>query len=148
MSTNITRADAIYDAEYHPLKIKELARVGASLETIGKAFSVSATIVESWLTKYPEAHQAYIDGRKPVDILVEDALLQNALGTEVIEESEMEQDSPMGTISRKIKKVKRTGGDVSAQKFWLANRKPEAWKSTEQAQVGVIVNIPAEDQSF
>jgi hypothetical protein len=145
---NITRADVLYDPDYHPLRIKELARSGADMETIARAFSVDLSVVLSWFTKHPECVEYYNDGRKPVDVLVEDALLRNALGSEIRHETIVEEDGPNGVTTRKTVKVTKTGGDVAAQKFWLSNRKKTDWGTVESTNAGIVINIGKDDASL
>lgn len=145
---SITRADILYDPEYHPLRIKELARAGCDMDAIARAFSVDKSVIISWFNKYPDCVSNYNDGRKPVDVLVEDALLRNALGTETRHETLVEEDGPSGMTTRKTVKVTKTGGDVAAQKFWLSNRKKQDWGQVESTNAGLVINIGKDDATL
>lgn len=90
--------------------------------------------------RFPEIDEAIKKGKAPVDIAVEDALLKRALGyeyEEVIEEVTQVPVTVKGkdgtiTIETKTEKhVRRTKkhvpADVTAQIYWLKNRRRGKW---------------------
>lgn len=124
------------------------ARDGLSDEQIARKMGISCSTLYDWKKKFLEFSEALARGKEPVDVEVENALHKLALGYTV----------PV----RKTFKVKRVFFDekgrrceaeelavgydevhvpanVNAQKFWLANRKPEAWR--EKVETGVSVDV-------
>jgi transposase len=124
------------------------ARDGLSDEQLARKIGISTSTLYEWKKRHQEISEALSRGKEPVDVEVENALHKLALGYTV----------PV----RKTFKVKRVFFDdkgrrceaeelavgydevhvpanVNAQKFWLANRKPEAWR--EKAETGVSVDV-------
>ena len=92
-----------------------------------------------WKTRYPEIKIALKKGKEPVDIKVENALLKRALGYEV-EESSTEVYEENGVKKKHIKRtVKQIPPDVTAQIFWLKNRRPDKWRDKWEVVDGSAV---------
>ena len=99
-----------------------------------------------WANRFPVIADALKKGKAPVDIQVENALLKRALGYEYDETVEEVEKIPYGqpdedgnrkVIERVKTKTKRVTvlPDVTAQIFWLKNRRPERWRDkVEQVQ--------------
>ena len=75
------------------------ARDGLTDEQIAHNARITATTLYDWKKKYPEISEALKKGKEVVDFEVENALLKTALS-----------------------------GNVTAQIFWLKNRKPDQWR--------------------
>lgn len=75
------------------------ARDGCTDEMLAERIGISLTTLYEWKRRYPQFTDAIKKGKEVVDYAVENALLANALG-----------------------------GNVVAQIFWLKNRKPEKWR--------------------
>lgn len=124
------------------------ARDGLSDEQLARKVGISCSTLYEWKKRFPEISEALARGKEPVDVEVENALHKLATGYTV--------------LVRKTFKVKRVFFDamdrrceveelavgydevhvpanVNAQKFWLANRKPEAWR--EKVETGVSVDV-------
>lgn len=106
------------------LQLEAWARDGLIDEQIAHNMGIATGTLYDWKNKYPEISEALKKGKEIVDIIVENALLKRALGyqyTEVTEED--------GDLVRKVKKVtKHMPPDVTAQIFWLKNRRPDKWR--------------------
>lgn len=124
--------------------IEGFARDGLTDPQIANNMGIGYSTLKDWITKYPAIQAAIKKGKAPVDIQVENALLKRALGyteeeviTEIIEQ-------PDGKQRKQVRKVKRIfPPDVTAQIFWLKNRKPKQWRE----KVENSVNIDTEDLS-
>ena len=81
------------------LLLEGWARDGLTDEQIAQNIGISASTLYEWKRRYPEMSEALKRGKEIVDILVENALFKKALS-----------------------------GDVTAQIFWLKNRRPKKWR--------------------
>ena len=89
-------------------------------------------------------------GKEVVDIQVENALLKRALGysyTEVTKERVVDYDPKTGEatgshmeITKEV--IKEVQPDVTAQIFWLKNRKPDVWRDRKDVGLSGEVNNP------
>ncbi len=122
------------------------ARDGLVDAQLAHNIGISTCTLYEWKRRFPEIGEALKKGKEIVDMEVENALLKRALGyscTEVIEE-----ESSEGNRRRETKKF--IPPDVTAQIFWLRNRKPEKWRNNpegvvvEEQSTGVIVLAAAE----
>lgn len=119
------------------LQIEGWARDGLIDEQIAKNIGISRTTFYEWVKRFPNIADALKKGRAPVDIEVENALLNCALGfiktvrkpfkvkkktrypdgkveeTEIIEYADEDEYIPPNT---------------TAQIYWLKNRKPDDWR--------------------
>ena len=105
---------------------------------------IGYTTFKEWLKKFPTISATLKEGKAPVDIEVENALLKSALGFEYEETVTEIIEQPDGTQRRQIKKYKRYAQpNTTAQIFWLKNRKPKQWRDrVEQA-----ISVDTEDLS-
>lgn len=127
------------------------ARDGLTDELIAAKIGINKATLYDWYNKYPEISNAVKKGKEPVDTEVENALLKRALGYEYDEVTEETEKIPYRDngeqkfIERTKIKTKHVTvpPDVTAQIFWLKNRKPKQWRDrVEQA-----VSIDTEDLS-
>lgn len=79
------------------------ARDGLTDEQIAHNMGIRRTTLYDWKNKYPDINDALKNGKEIVDYEVENALLKRA-----------------------------KQGDVTAQIFWLKNRRPEKWRDKVQ----------------
>jgi len=79
------------------------ARDGLTDEQIAHNMGIRRTTLYDWKNKYPDIDDALKKGKEIVDYEVENALLKRA-----------------------------KQGDVTAQIFWLKNRRPEKWRDKVQ----------------
>lgn len=114
------------------IKIEGWARDGALEEQIAANIGISQKTLIEWKKKYPPLKTALKKGKEVVDIQVENALLKSALGYET---TEYVID---GGKKKAVKK--QVAPSVTAQIFWLKNRKPEVWR--DKRDVGVEGNLP------
>lgn len=127
------------------LMLEAWARDGLTDEQIAKNVGIACSTLYVWKGSYPEITEALKKGKEVVDIQVENALLKRALGyafTEVTKERVAERDPGTGEIlgsSMIVTKevIKEVTPDVTAQIFWLKNRKPEAWRDVKNIDANV-----------
>jgi hypothetical protein len=107
------------------------ARDGLTDEQIARNCRISRQTLNEWRNTYPAISDALKKGKEVVDIEVENALLKRALGYEYTET--MVEQSENGFKTRKTKKF--VPPDVTAQIFWLKNRRPEVWREKQVVEV-------------
>ncbi len=111
------------------LKIEGWARDGLTDEQIAHNIGIARTTLYDWKNKYPDISNALKRGKEVIDRQVENALLKRALGYEYEEVKQIIEKDENGKDRKRIEKtVKHVAPDVTAQIFWLKNRKPAEWR--------------------
>lgn len=100
------------------------ARDGLTDEEIAAKCGVSRSTLAEWKKRYPDISDTLKKGKDIVDSEVENALLKRALGYEYKEV--MTEESEDG-FKRRVT-TKQVLPDVTAQIFWLKNRRPDKWR--------------------
>lgn len=119
------------------LKVQGWARDGLSNEQIAHNMGITFQTLYKWQDKYSELREALKKGKEVVDREVENALLKRAMGYETVEEvEEPVEDKDTGlTEMRVTKRVKKQiAPDVTAQIFWLKNRKPAEFRDKHDVE--------------
>ena len=111
------------------LKLEGWARDGLTDEQIAGNAGINPATLYVWKQKYPEISEALKRGKEVVDRQVENALLKRALGYEYEEVKEKFEGNVM--TERTVTK-KEVVPDVTAQIFWLKNRRPDKWRDKPQ----------------
>ena len=123
--------------------LKGWAREGLTDEQIAAKMHINVATLYNWKNKYCEIFEALKENKEQVDKKVEQALLNNALGIESIEEtSERQFNKKTGQYEMVVtKRVIKTGkADTTAQIFWLKNRAPQLWRDKVEAEHNVNFN--------
>lgn len=100
------------------------ARDGLTDEQIAHNCGITVKTLYEWKNRYGEICEALKRGKEVVDLEVENALLKSALGFSYDEV--MTEESPDGVKKRVTKKMVLPS--VTAQIFWLKNRRPDTWR--------------------
>lgn len=103
------------------IKLEGWARDGLTDEQIAKNMKISPATLYNWKKDHLEILESLKKGKEVVDYEVENALLKRALGYTVKEEK-LTKDGEVIELEREVP------GDVTAQIFWLKNRKPDSWR--------------------
>lgn len=126
------------------LKVQGWARDGLSNEQIAHNMGITFQTLYKWQDKYSELREALKKGKEVVDREVENALLKRALGyeyDEVTQEPVTDKDTGI-TEMRVTKRVtKQIVPDVTAQIFWLKNRKPEEFRDKRDVELSGSVDL-------
>jgi len=124
------------------LKLGAWARDGLVDEQIAENMGIHPSTLYEWKKKYPEISEALKKGKEVVDIQVENALLKRAMGytyEEVTKERtpiRYEDGKPVEWELKVTKKIlKEVQPDVTAQIFWLKNRKPVEWRDKQEIDI-------------
>ena len=93
---------------------------------------IGYSTLRDWMIKYPALVDTIKRGKAVVDMQVENALLKRAMGFEYKETVEEEITLPNGKVRTEKKTMKRVAlPDVTAQIFWLKNRRPDKWRDKQ-----------------
>ena len=126
------------------LKVQGWARDGLSNEQIAHNMGVSAKTLCEWQNRFGEFRNAIKKGKEVVDREVENAMLKRALGyeyDEVTQEPVTDKDTGI-TEMRVTKRVtKQIVPDVTAQIFWLKNRKPGEFRDKRDVELSGHVDL-------
>ena len=101
------------------------ARDGLTDEQIAHNAGITATTLYDWKNRFPEISEALKRGKEVVDIQVENALLKRALGYDYQEERVEISDKDGKKV---VQTIKHVPADVTAQIYWLKNRRPDKWR--------------------
>lgn len=120
------------------LLVEAWARDGTIDEDIARKLGVAYSTFREYVKKYPALAAALKRGKEVADIEVENALFKRAIGyayDEVTREARTVLDEETGkpkVIMVETKRVtKEVQPDVTAQIFWLKNRRPDKWRDRQ-----------------
>ena len=121
------------------------ARDGLTDVQIAKNMGISVTTLYCYKNDFPLISEALRQGKEVVDMQVENMLFKNAMGYEfkevtfeLVEATVIDPETyVMETVpGTKIKTViKQQPPNVTAQIFWLKNRKPVEWRDKVQNEI-------------
>lgn len=117
-----------------PQLVEMYAREGLIDSDIAKKLGISNDTFYEYKKRHPEFAEALKKGKAPVDFEVENALLKRALGYEYEEVTEESGTNEKGTWTKKTVAKKFIAPDVTAQIFWLKNRRPDRWNMSEASK--------------
>lgn len=107
------------------------ARDGLTDEQIANNIGISRSTLFEWRKNNQDISNALKKGKEVVDIEVENALLKRALGyTITLKEQKVDKD---GCVHDLIKDV-HIPGDITAQIFWLKNRRKTQWRDKVEVE--------------
>lgn len=121
------------------------AREGMIERDMAAKLGVSYSSFADYKNRFPDFLEALKRGKEVVDFEVENALLKRALGYAYVEERVEVSDKDGEKVTKTVKQV---APDVTAQIFWLKNRKPGKWRDkpdsadSEGESGGVVVLSP------
>jgi transcriptional regulator with XRE-family HTH domain len=143
-------AKSKYETHVLPkLKIIEAwARNGLTLEQIAKNLGIAVSTLVLHKDKYSEFSEALKRNRDEADVEVENALYKRALGyryDEVTQEPFLDPQTGEGIMKVTKRVTKEVQPDVTAQIFWLKNRKPAEWRDKQEIAHSGEVNTKHEE---
>lgn len=127
------------------LLLEGWTRDGLTDEQIAHNTGINVSTLYEWKKAYPEIAEALKKGKEVVDILVENALLKRALGyryDEVTREIAMSEDGEANGLAVTKVVTKEVQPDVTAQIFWLKNRRPDKWRDKPEAERDPSEGVP------
>ena len=127
------------------LRVRGWARDGLTNDQIAKNMRVSRSTLMTWRRKFPELDKAAKKGKDVADREVENALFKSACGytvtiTKPVKLKRILYDEETGRKVREYEEVVEVEeqlhfpAQVTAQIFWLKNRKPAQWRDKTDVQ--------------
>lgn len=122
------------------------ARDGYTDAQIAQKCGINVATLYVWKQEHPDIGEALKRGKEPVDIDVENKLLDSALGftvkvTEPMKLKRVKQKQGEGRIEEEyVEYVEREiyiPPSQTAQIFWLKNRKPKQWREKREVVADV-----------
>ena len=134
-------AYAKWSTEEGLIRIAGWVRDGLTNKQIAENIGISVQSLTVWRRKHPEFNEVMLQTKDVVDRHVENMLYKRACGYEYDEVTEATEETEDGF--KRIKKVvhKHVAPDVTAQIFWLKNRKPPEWRDKQDVEVTTNINI-------
>jgi len=124
------------------IKLQGWARDGLIDEQISKNIGINRATLYDWKKKYGDISNALKKGKEVVDREVENALLKRALGYEYTEITKELVNEEL-TVTKEV--TKQVAPDVTAQIFWLKNRKPIEYREKKEIEHTGNINNPYEN---
>jgi len=136
-------AKSKYDDNF-PLLAEDYARRGLTDIQIAEKLGISKATFYEYQKTYPDFLDSIKRGKKPVDVEVENALLKRAQGYEYEEvhvefKTGQEEEKAKPKSIKKIKK--QVVPDVTAQIFWLKNRRSKLWRDRHDIEHSGSMNF-------
>jgi hypothetical protein len=116
-------------------KVEEWAKRGLIDEQIAHNLGIAYSTFREYKNTYSALSAALKRGKEVIDLEVENALLKRALGYKYNEiTKEPVKNDVTGKIELQVIKevTKEVLPDVTAQIFWLKNRRPEDWRDKKE----------------
>lgn len=109
-------------------KAEKLCGLGATDEDLADFFEVSIRTISNWKSEHPEFLQSLKGGKDEADDRVERSLYQRAVG---YTHDATHFSSFQGTVTATPYR-NHCAPDVTAQIFWLKNRRPDLWRDKQE----------------
>ncbi len=119
-----------YNPDQHPFMAWALAIRGRTNKEIAASLRISTATLFSWAQKHEEFMSALKSGKDSADAKVENSLFMRAFGYEYEEVKTIEH--PDGIRTERT--VKQVAPDVTAQIFWLKNRRSSEWRDVQKLE--------------
>ena len=123
------------------LQLGAWARNGLTLAEIAKNMGISMSTLSEWRLKMPEISEALKKNREVADIIVENALFNNATGYSYIEQVSATKKEVFYEDGKRLKEVttpialdliRHKPPETTAQIYYLKNRKPVDWRDKRE----------------
>lgn len=133
---------SLYTPDFAKQAIK-LCELGATNVDLADAFEVTVRTIERWAVQHEEFCRALKTGKEAADDRVERSLYNRAVGYTFDSEKILTLKSAGGEgVIERVKIKEHVPPDVTAQIFWLKNRRKDQWR--DKHEVGVT-NQDGED---
>jgi len=130
-----------YQAALHLRLAVVYGEIGLTDVQTAERLGVTERTLTNWKKKHPDFKKALNNGKAVADRQVEESLFKNAMGQEVTETETTivtdKQGKPIKGSARVKTTKKQLAGNVTAQIFWLKNRRPDQWRDRHDVTVGV-----------
>ena len=128
------------------MKLEAWARDGLTDVQISHNMGCNIRTFYVWKKNHPQIDAALRTGKEVVDIQVENALFKRAIGYDYEEVKTIIETLPDGEKRQRAERTrKHVVGDVTAQIFWLKNRKQTVWRDRRETQLSGSVETTAQN---
>lgn len=131
-----------YNPKTFPRLAKGYAMRGLTDEQISEKLGISRGTLYNYVKKYSDFATALEEGKEPVDMDIEMALLNRAKGYEYIETKQTIAGDKVVQSERTLKHIP---AHPDSMKFWLINRLPERWSMKQEIKMEKIEKLSDED---
>lgn len=131
----------VYDPKLHPKLVKALAIQGKTVEEIAEEMEISSFTIYKWAREHEEFSLFLKEGRDSITDRVESALIRSALGydQEVEKPMVVSSGNGMGSEVEIVRYTEKVAPNVTAQKMYLINRRPEQWREKSDVNLSGAV---------
>ena len=114
------------------LRLGAWARDGLTDKDMAHNIGIAPSTFNEWKKNYPEFMDTLKKNKEVADIIIENALFKRATGYDTIEETieYINQEGAKVEIKR-TSKVRHIPAEITAQIFWLKNRKRNVWRDKQ-----------------
>lgn len=119
-------------------KLRAWAAAGLTNEDIAANCGINRCTLRVWEKEYPTIAAALNEGRECADERVESCLHKRAVGCTV---KDIRVEYECGVEVKRIETIREVAPDVTAQIFWLKNRRPDRWRDKQQVEADVSGEI-------
>jgi hypothetical protein len=132
-----------YKAEYC-LTVEYMTRCGMTEAQIADKLDIHIDTIQEWKHVHPEFSESLKEGKEAPDDLVEKSLFTRATGYTFDSEKIVivSDGKDVGSHWKRVPIKEHCPPDVTAQIFWLKNRRPEKWR--DKQDIDVNLNKPLE----
>ena len=116
------------------IELEGMARDGLTDKQISHNIGIAESTIHAWKQRFPELSESLKRGKEVVDRQVENALLKSALGFEYEEET-------VANSGAVVKTIKYSKPNVTAQIFWLKNRKRDTWRDRQDVDTNISGSV-------
>lgn len=116
------------------IRLQGWALDGLTDEQIAANMGITPSTLYAWKNKFSEISESLKEGKDTADRQVENALRKAALGYLVDEVTREWNEEQQEMIVTKVV-TKHIQPSVTAQIFWLKNRKPQCWRDKQDLRV-------------
>jgi len=136
-----------YNPKFHPLLAEALAASGKTVDQIADKIGVHRDTIFDWQNKHPEFSDALKKGKEGPDDKVERSLFERATGYTFDSEKivTISLGQGMGSEVERVAIEEHCPPDVTAQIFWLKNRRPDRWREKQETELSGALNLHADD---
>ncbi len=133
-----------YKIEYC-LVVEALARLGWTEDKMAEKIGIAMSTLSLWKTEHPEFSEALKAGKEEPDDTVERSLYERATGYSYDSEKivTVSMGNGLGSGVERVPIVEHCPPDVTAQIFWLKNRRPAKWRDKQEVEHSGNVHIVA-----
>ncbi|WMI82086.1 helix-turn-helix domain-containing protein [Anaerotignum sp. MB30-C6] len=123
------------------LQISAWARDGLSEKDIAKNMGIAYSTFNDWKKRFSELSEALKKSKAIADVIVENALYQNATGYSYIEQVSATKKEVFYKDGKREKEIvtpitldliRHKPPETTAQIYWLKNRKPVEWRDKRE----------------